>query len=158
MRRRHIPDAHSSHPNVTPLIDVVMCLIIFFMLVAKIGVNTGADKKITIPATILGQEIKDMGNTFTLNVQAGPLDQPLVTGLVKDELRELRIIDPTTGVRQLMAELTNIRKYKPDLKVIIRADENMDYRFLEPVLLACAEAKVKEVSYNTEAKGVVTPE
>jgi biopolymer transport protein ExbD len=33
-----MPAAHATHPNVTPLIDIVMCLIIFYMLVAKIGV------------------------------------------------------------------------------------------------------------------------
>ncbi len=147
--KRHMPDSHTSHPNVTPLIDIVMCLIIFFMLVAKIGVNTGADNKITIPATIKGAEIKDMGNTLTLNVQSGPLDQPLVTALVKGDVRELKVVDSTTGVRQLMAELSNLRKNNADLKVIIRGEEDMDYRFLEPVLLACAEAKVKEVSFNT---------
>ena len=37
MAKHHIPDSHSAHPNVTPLIDIIMCLIIFFMLVAKIG-------------------------------------------------------------------------------------------------------------------------
>lgn len=149
MRRRHIPESHGTHPNVTPLIDVVMVLIVFFMLVAKIGVNTGADNKIRIPATIQGREIKDMGNTLTLNVQTGPLDQPLVTALVKGEIRELKVIDPTTGVRQLMAELSHLRKNNADLKVIIRGEENMDYRYLEPVLLACAEAKVNEVAFNT---------
>ncbi len=149
MRRRGIPPSHQNHPNVTPLIDVVMCLVIFFMLVAKIGVNTGADTKILIPASIQGQEIKDMGNTLTLNVQSGPLDQPLVTALVKGDLRELKVVDPTTGARQLAAELTHHRNNNPDLKVIIRGEDDMDYRFLEPVLLACAEAQVKEVDFNT---------
>lgn len=149
MRRRHMPPAHSTHPNVTPLIDVVMCLIIFFMLVAKIGVSTGADRKITIPATIRGQDIKDMGNTLTLNVQAGPLDQPLVTALVKGQVQELKVVDPTTGIRQLMAELSHLRKNNADLKVIIRGEEDMDYRYLEPVLLACAEARINEVAFNT---------
>jgi len=47
--------------NVTPLIDVVMCLIIFFILVAKIGVSTGIDKKIDAPTTYLGVNITDPG-------------------------------------------------------------------------------------------------
>jgi len=41
MRGHKMPAAHATHPNVTPLIDIVMCLIIFYMLVAKIGVNMG---------------------------------------------------------------------------------------------------------------------
>jgi hypothetical protein len=46
-----------------------MCLIIFFMLVAKIGVTSGADPNIKPPSTFLGAKIEDMGNTITLNVR-----------------------------------------------------------------------------------------
>jgi biopolymer transport protein ExbD len=159
MRKHGMPESHSSHPNVTPLIDIVMCLIIFFMLVAKIGVSTGADQKITIPATIRGTEIKDMGNTLTLNVQPGPLNQPFVTALVKDEVRELKLVDPTNGVRQLFAELSHLRNGPDgklgtkddniDFKIIIRGAEDMPYSILEPVLKTCAEAQVKNVNFNT---------
>ncbi len=159
MRKRHMPDAHSAHPNDTPLIDIVMCLIIFFMLVAKIGVSTGADQKITIPATIRGAEIKDMGNTLTLNVQEGSPGMPFITALVKEDVRELKLIDPTNGVRQLFAELSHLRNGRDgklgtaddniDFKVIIRGAEDMPYSILEPVLKACAEAQVKNVNFNT---------
>ena len=47
--------------NVTPLIDVVMCLIIFFMLVAKIGVTSGAESEIDIPITQLGKDMNEIG-------------------------------------------------------------------------------------------------
>jgi biopolymer transport protein ExbD len=160
-----MPEAHAAHPNVTPLIDVVMCLIIFFMLVAKIGVSTGADQKIKIPATIRGTEIKDMGNTLTLNVQPGPLNQPFITALVKDEVRELKLVDPTNGVRQLFVELSHIRNGRDgklgtkddniDFKVIIRGAEDMPYSILEPVLKTCAEAQVKNVNFNTRRGGEV---
>ena len=159
MRKHGMPEAHAAHPNVTPLIDVVMCLIIFFMLVAKIGVSTGADQKIKIPATIRGTEIKDMGNTLTLNVQPGPLNQPFITALVKDDVRELKLVDPTNGVRQLFVELSHIRNGRDgklgtkddniDFKVIIRGAEDMPYSILEPVLKTCAEAQVKNVNFNT---------
>jgi biopolymer transport protein ExbD len=160
MRKHGMPESHSAHPNVTPLIDVVMCLIIFFMLVAKIGVSTGADQKITIPATILGQEIKDMGNTLTLNVQEGSPGMPFVTALVKDEVRELKLVDPTNGVRQLFVELSHHRNGPDgklgtkddniDFKVIVRGSEDMPYSILEPVLKTCAEAQVKNVNFNTK--------
>jgi len=165
MRKHGMPEAHAAHPNVTPLIDVVMCLIIFFMLVAKIGVSTGADQKIKIPATIRGTEIKDMGNTLTLNVQPGPLNQPFITALVKDDVRELKLVDPTNGVRQLFVELSHIRNGRDgklgtkddniDFKVIIRGAEDMPYSILEPVLKTCAEAQVKNVNFNTRRGGEV---
>jgi biopolymer transport protein ExbD len=161
MKRRHIPSSHSAHPNVTPLIDVVMVLIVFFMLVAKIGIKTGADPNIVIPKSILGVNIKDMGNTLLLNVKAGPLNQPMVTALIKGTLQELKINDTATQKNQLVETLKYFRNGdkaagippNDQFKVIIRGDESMEYRYLEPVLVACAEAKVKEYAFNT---GIVT--
>jgi biopolymer transport protein ExbD len=161
MRRRHMPEAHATHPNVTPLIDVVMCLIIFFMLVAKIGVSTGADSTIDVPVSILGQDLKDPGNALTLNVRRGPGEAPMVTALVDNttnEPQELKILDVTTGKRPLFEVLKRLRDgdpksnlpANPEFKVIIRGERDMAYRYLEPVLIACMEAKVKTVNFNTK--------
>src|SRR5687768_2832635 len=107
--RRGMPEMKEGGVNVTPLIDIVMCLIIFFMLVAKIGVDTGADQKITIPPSLQGLEIKDMGNTLTLNVRPGPADQPMVTALVGGVVQEVKVIDPVTGQKPLLATLRQWR-------------------------------------------------
>jgi biopolymer transport protein ExbD len=158
-----MPDVKEGNVNVTPLIDIVMCLIIFFMLVAKIGVDTGADQAIVIPTSFQGLEIQDMGNTLTLNVRpiAGT-DQPMVSALVGGVVEELKLVDPITGHKPLLATLKNFRYGKdfkaggtgpsadnPEFKVIIRGDETMGYQFLEPVLITCAEARVKNVNFNT---------
>src|SRR5439155_25682605 len=160
--RRGMPEIKEGNVNVTPLIDVVMCLIIFFMLVARIGVDTGADKRISIPQSLRGLEIKDMGNTLTLNVMPGPLDQPMVTALVGGIVQEVKLVDPTTGQEPLLNTLKQWRFGKdmkpggtkesgdnPDFKVIIRGDQDMGYQFLEPVLITCAKAQVKNVNFNT---------
>src|SRR2546430_7924829 len=84
MKKHLMPEMKEGGVNVTPLIDIVMVLIIFFMLVAKIGVTTGADATIDPPETILGVSLKDLGNTLTLNVRGGPrLEEPIVTALVE---------------------------------------------------------------------------
>jgi len=156
MKRFHIPDAHVAHPNVTPLIDIVMCLIIFFMLVAKIGVSTGAEA-MDIPSSVLGTDIQDMGNTLTLNVRPGAFgDEPQVTALVKaggtGEARttELKLRDPATGQNQLLNTLKMYRKQNDQFKVSIRGEADMQYRCLEPVLIACADANVRSVNFNTK--------
>src|SRR5215207_7310324 len=95
MKMHRMPDIKEGGVNVTPLIDVVMCLIIFYMLIAKIGVDTGANPNINIPASLQGVNIQDMGNTLTLNVVAGPLDQPMVTALVGDVVAEVKLVDGT---------------------------------------------------------------
>ncbi|CAN5561902.1 hypothetical protein BH10PLA1_BH10PLA1_16630 [soil metagenome] len=169
MAKHHIPEAHGGHPNVTPLIDVVMVLIVFFMLVAKIGVSTGADTRIKdIPTSILGVEIKDMGNVLFLNVvpQSAGSDIPIVTASVRNasgimELTELKLQD-ATGQNQVVNTLKFFR-FGKDLKrggsnenadndnfqVVIRGEKTMHYAALEPVLIACAEAAVKTVNFNT---------
>ena len=154
MRRRQIPQSHSTHPNVTPLIDVVMCLIIFYMLVAKIGVNTGADPSIAIPASQMGSELKDLGNTLVLNVRE-VADVPFVTALVDKSTRapqEVKIVDPVTNTRPLREILKRLRASNPEFKVIIRGDREMTYKSLEPVLIACMEAQVKDVNFNTATR------
>ncbi|MGH7215271.1 MAG: ExbD/TolR family protein [Tepidisphaeraceae bacterium] len=163
MKKHHMPESHGGHPNVVPLIDVIMCLIVFFMLVAKIGVDTGGDKSIAIPASVLGTEIKDMGNTLTINVQPIPnANDPFVTAMVKGKREELKIVEPATKRRPLLESLKFFRfgndlkkggsgpgADNEDFKVIIRGDGNMDYRYLEPVLITCAEAEVKNVNFVT---------
>jgi|GEM_PF-494618 len=171
MSKHHIPEAHGGHPNVTPLIDVVMVLIVFFMLVAKIGVSTGADTKIKVPASILGTDIKDMGNVLFLNVtpQTKESDVPIVTANVKNasgatERAELKLQN-ATGQNEVVNTLkffrfgkdlkrggTNENADNDNFQVVIRGDFEMHYAVLEPVLIACAEAAVKTVNFNTAKK------
>jgi biopolymer transport protein ExbD len=152
MRRGRMPDMKEAGVNVTPLIDVVMVLIVFFMLVAKIGINTGADESIKIPASILGTDLQSLSNTLMLNVREGPADEPMVTALVDGsgrQAQEIKLLDKLTNTRPLLKLLQMARKDNPDLKVIIRGDKEMSYRFLEPVLITCMEANVKNVAFNT---------
>lgn len=81
MAKHKMPEMKEGSVNVTPLIDVVMCLIIFFMLVAKIGVSTGA-AKMELPETIIGTKIENLGDNLVVNVLNDP---------------QTLIIDPTTG-------------------------------------------------------------
>ncbi len=144
MRKHSMPEMKEGGVNVTPLIDIVMCLIIFYMLVAKIGVANGIDPAIkNQPKSIIGGEIKDMGNTFTINIKkvnnvtiytAMDPRQSTLESYDFDHLKEL---------------LIRLKKDRPELKAIVRADGDMLYGDINPVLFACAAAKVKE--YNLEA-------
>ena len=58
--------------------------------------------------------------------------------LLMEALRRLRMGDPRFGIRE-----------NPEFKVIIRGDRNISYRSLDPVLLACVDANVKNVTFNT---------
>lgn len=151
MKKHKMPEIKEGGVNVTPLIDIVMCLIIFFMLVARIGVSTGADSKIVIPETILGAKIEDLGNTLTLNVRPGVGDDPFITALVSGEQKELKLVESAVGGARspLIDLLSQLRKGNDEFKVIIRGDKDMPYKYLEPVLSACSQANVANVNFNT---------
>lgn len=158
MRRRPMPPVREGTVNVTPLIDIVMCMIIFFMLVAKIGVNTGSDTTIKVPDSLLGRDLSDFNNTLYLNVRAGPTTpqgpEPLITALVAGQMTELHL---RSGGDNLVDTLKYLRQGDPsrnlppnaNFGVIIRGEADMTYQYLAPVLLACTEAGVRNVSFVT---------
>jgi biopolymer transport protein ExbD len=156
-----MPEMKEGGVNVTPLIDIVMVLIIFFMLVAKIGVTTGADMTIDPPETILGVSLKDLGNTLTLNVRGGPrLEAPIVTALVEEgarEPREVPVVERrgTTVDRPLERVLTAFRETNPNAKLIILGEKDLQYHLLEQVLISAANAKITSVNFQTRPAGGV---
>ena len=162
LNRRHSPEARSEHPNVVPLIDVMLCIIVFYMLAAKIGVTSGADESIQIPVTALGTELSAVGstNTLILNVRER-VGQPFVTALVEQGsgVQELAVEDKRSGTRPLRDVLRaliigkdgkpNTADDNPELKVIVRGDRDMSYRIFMPVMLSITDAGVTNILHNT---------
>ena len=74
------------------------------------------------------------GAQFQPESAGGRLGGPSADSLVSEEAKPL---------------LQMARKDNPDFKVIIRGEKEMSYRFLEPVLITCMEANVKNVAFNT---------
>ncbi len=165
-KRRTMPAAHGNEVNVTPLIDVVMCLIIFFMLVAKIGVTTGAEA-MDLPFSYLGKSIDDMGNTLTLNIlPKGDMERIKakveseriaatdfqVTALVNDVKKDLPIqvgdTNPTHPLREVLIQMK--ARYKDQFKVIIRADADLPFTLVEPTLVECANAGAMNIFFTTQ--------
>lgn len=162
MRKHHMPEMKEAGVNVTPLIDVVMCLIIFFILVAKIGVSTGMDKKIDAPSTYLGVPITDLGNALALNLypKAGADEPQILVDLKGERQKELKLQDNKGGklvhpLREVLEDLKKERGAK--FKVIINADKGMRYAQLQLVLQACAEAGVSSVNFATKPEKKVVP-
>jgi biopolymer transport protein ExbD len=163
-KRKGMPHVHGSEVNVTPLIDVIMCLIIFFMLVAKIGVTKGNDAKVNLPYAYLGVKVSDMGNTLTLNVlplgQTENKDAPVtdiqVTALVENQPKDLPISAEVGGVtrfplRETLKQMKAL--HKEQFKVIIRADGGLPFTQVQKVLVECANAGASSMLFAAQ-KGV----
>lgn len=143
-----------------PLVDVMLCMIVFYMLAAKIGIDDGADKSIQLAVTRLGTEMQKIGvNRIVVNVRE-TLGQPDVTAKVESGTAvESLSVDGSGGRKTLRDVLRGLRLGKdgkegtaddaPDLTVVIRGDAEMSYKTFMPVMLAVTEAGVKNIWHNT---------
>ena len=175
MTKHSMPQIKEGSVNVTPLIDVVMCLIIFFMLVAKIGISSGIDGSIRAPETYLGVKITDMGNVLALNLyKTGAPAPQIVVDLKGLPKQELKIQDGNKfPLREVLKELKKERGelfkvvinggkvVKPRLDAngaaIIGADgtpvtdtTDLDYEQVSLVLQECAMAGVSNINFATK--------
>ena len=159
MKKRHMPDMKEAGVNVTPLIDIVMVLIIFFMLVAKIGVTRGVDEDIPLPSSILGKSLESLSNTLTINIHNNRSgEEPLINamvpgpdGMMKRELHVSKKYAHGTDqeLERVLKAFVDVNKDKANL--IIRADRDLPYSQLEMVLLSAANAGIGNISYETKS-------
>ena len=143
MRRRGLAPMHDEHVNVTPLIDVMMCLIIFFLVCGRLAAQESNDKVI-VPRAELGQQLPEQRDRLLINVvprgsvQAVGTEEPIVS-----------IRGGEIAMNDLAKYLRDEKGKTPDVKVIIRADRNIPYQWIAPVLTACAQAGIKSVNFST---------
>jgi biopolymer transport protein ExbD len=156
-----MPEMKEGGVNVTPLIDVVMCLIIFFILVAKIGVSDGINKDIDAPKTYLGVKITDMGNALALNLyeKKGAIsDEPQILVDLKGEKQKELAVQTKDGKKPLQEVLKAMKKERGDaFKVIINADQGMKYAPVQLILQECAMAGVSNINFATRRHTEAAP-
>lgn len=173
MRMRHAASrtgagGGAAEINVTPLIDVVMCLIIFFLLVGKLSLDAAID----LPATGLGQV--DQARAVVISI-LGTAEKPVylidgvtapVATLAADLRRAIEAKGPVGPSGLAMAggvgsvpgagssaaaggSAAPITTAMP-VPVKVRADRALPYSAVDPVLKACAQAGLTSVRLVTE--------
>lgn len=164
MARRGIEPMAEEHVNVTPLIDVVMCLIIFFMVCGRLAKDEREGGSLAVPLASQGREINDQRGRLIINLV--PDEKSLPPGLDpnnaadKEAIAEARARSrPQIYVRgktippdQLWTILSTESKLDRDVKVMIRADQKLSYEYVAPILVDCARANIKSVNFATVSR------
>lgn len=118
--------------NITPLIDIVFLLIIFF-LVASHFVRSENLEAVELPnALTAAKDLDAVPNRLTITVLA---DDSLIVGgnpIMPDDL-------PTLLITLTEDELKRI----PEVR--IRADKTVKWKTIEPIMLRCAELGISNV-------------
>ena len=141
---------HSDHVNVTPLIDVIMCLIIFFLLCGQFAKNESNDK-VVIPRAELGQEMPEQRGRLLINVLPH-INEDGTRAVNAGSEPDIYIRGAQVSINNLTAYLRKEKTDNPDLKVILRADQDLTYDWISPVLVSCVQANIKSVNYSTRRK------
>jgi biopolymer transport protein ExbD len=125
--------ASEASINMTPMIDVVFQLIIFFLVTSHFA-RQEAHLPLPLPAADSAAALKDDdAPRLVINVTAD--------GTLLFSGRSLAPSDLQQRLAERMAELGK------DVEVRIRADRSVPYQHIEPVLLACASAGIWNVNY-----------
>ncbi len=125
--------------NMTPMIDVVFLLIIFFLVSSHLA-KQEVQLELALPDAASGQDATDDSRPrVTINVLAG--GEVLLGG---------EPVDAEQLERRLQVETSTSGR---DLEVRIRSDRRVPYRHIEPIMLACARAGAWNVTF-----AVIRPE
>lgn len=139
------------HINVTPLIDVVMVMIIFFLIVGKLAADQRAD--VDLPA---GSALDGSAQTRPLIVNVTERGEIVVFGeVVTEDGLDARLRDGVARARrERVGAGSGNDAADGALHVQIRADRGLSYGRVQPVVRACARAGVERVTFVTEGVGV----
>jgi len=150
-----------EHVNVTPLIDVVMCLIIFFLLCGKLAKDEREGGSLAVPLATQGQEITDQRGRLIINVvpddknlppdldPKNPDDREALAAARAHSRPQIYVRGKMILPEQLWTILSTEAKQDRDLKVMIRADQSLSYEYIAPILVYCARADIKAINFAT---------
>ncbi|HUG94410.1 MAG TPA: biopolymer transporter ExbD [Planctomycetaceae bacterium] len=124
--------------NITPLIDVVFQLIIFFLVASHFVRSETAEAVDLPPAT---QSENEDENPRTLTVTITP-----------DEVLHVHGREVTPGELDQMI-LAGAAEHAGRFEVRVRGDRRVPYRVVEPILVACARAGVTDLKFAVQISG-----
>jgi biopolymer transport protein ExbD len=143
---RRLTPAHGAFEgiNATPLIDVVMCLIVFFLLVGKLSMDQQSGLR--LPEAISG-DTATVGDKLVIVVFSEGTPAAGSGGWPAKVMVEEKQITSAESMRMLVqARLTG----NTDLPIELRGDRRLSYASVEPVLRACGAAGAMNIRLAVE--------
>jgi biopolymer transport protein ExbD len=131
MRRRRAETEEESEINITPMLDVVFIMLIFFIVTASFVKESGLDISRPDAATA---ELKERGNILVAISE---------TGQIWIDRRQI-------DIRAVRANIERLHAENPQGAVVIQADQNSKNGLLVRVMDAARLAGVANVSIAAE--------
>ncbi len=117
----------------TPMIDMVFLLLVFFMTVSTLA-QADHSLPVELPESSQSDVPDDLSNRGTISLDAAG---------------QIHLGTRPVSLETMQAEIKNSLESKPDLRLDVRADRQTPYSAIKRVLKACAEVGAYEVIYAT---------
>ena len=137
------------------MIDVVMCLIIFYLLVGQLASQRVSG--VSLPSTVQGTPA-ELSGVIVVNVVPAdsPAAVPSSAALVLLGEEPVNVNDLAARLKSRAAELTaQLNVAQPEIQ--LRADRRLSYGSIAPVLNACRDAGLLSVRLVAQRDGSASP-
>ena len=133
MKFRHTaPPANPGVP-LAPMIDIVFLLLIFFIVTWSFA-RFETELDVSVPAAEAGKTPNRTADEQIVNVRAD--GAVLLQGTVVDDAA-------------LLQRFATVAKFNPNVSIILRGDENTDFKHIIRVLDICSKANIWNVAFAT---------
>lgn len=135
-----VPSTIARRPlrmDITPLIDMVFNLVIFFLVASHFS-SSETQAPVELPKATTSSEDPEDPRRLIVTITA---EEKLFVGTQAIELPDL-----TDLVR------SDFERHGPEFSVQVRSDRRVPYRVVEPILLACSRLGVTKFGFKTEGK------
>ncbi len=123
-----------NHLNITPLLDLVFVLLVIFI--------------ITTPQLV---------NSLEMNLPSGKppparpdADKPKINKILVDAKGQVFLNDQPLGIPALKEALQRLKAGQPDLAVVVKGDDDVDYQSMINVLDVLQQVEIKKVGLATQ--------
>jgi len=129
MRIRETPIEEETAINMTPMIDMVFLLLIFFLMATTFA-QEEREIEVQLPGTSLARALSAPPRQLIVNI--------LTDGTTK-------VGGQVCSRRELADMLTRMARNEPDREVLIRADEESIHKYFAGVASLCRQVGINEV-------------
>jgi len=141
-----LQDDEEPEFQIAPMIDMLLVLLIFFMSITTTDVMM-KDRNVILPESTDAQKAKkgqDIGQTV---VNVGVDREANNKTSMSIEQVEYTQQALTSELSQRRADFVKLNP-KVKYRVLVRADEGVEYRYLQEVMRSCAEAGINAITFS----------
>jgi len=143
LKRREDPKAD---PDMTPMIDMVFLLLIFFMVAATMS-QVDLTPELRLPVAPKASVPEDLRNRGVINIFAP--GYVTADGTVTTEELPFMVSGRLVDAKELTRLIEQKRAEDPALRVYMRVDRGADFKYVRRAIQSCAAAGVFDVIFAT---------